>query len=260
MQVYRGMDIGTAKATAVERAEVEHLMIDLVEPEVDFTVAEFQQVARGEIDSRSEPILIVGGSGLHFRAVVDPLEFPPHDSALRAGLDAQPAESLVAELTAADPEAARWVDLDNPRRVSRAVEILRLTGATPSARGESEHAAHVREYRSLFPLDVFGVDPGDEIGGMVDARVAEMRRAGLLEEVASLAGRLGRQAAQAVGYRQLLGVVAGEVSEEEGFAAVASATRALVKRQRTYFGRDPRIQWMDADTVGSALVKALEVG
>lgn len=253
MQVYRGMNIGTAKPNAEERARVPHAMIDLVEPEVELTVAEFQKIARQVIAESDRPVVIAGGSGLHFRAVIDPLEFPPHDEALRTNLEAAPNTELVAELLAADPAAVDLVDLKNPRRVVRAVEILRLTGATPSGRAADPAAANVRNYRPMFEVKVVGVDPGPRLASRIRRRLIRMRNAGLLEEVEGLRGRLGTTASQAVGYKELTEVVDGRIGLDEGFRRVEAATLALVKRQRTYFRRDPRIQW--TTSVEEALVE-----
>ena len=247
MQVYRGMDIGTAKPSPEERARIPHHMLDLVDPEVDYTVAEFQAEARRVIAATSRPVVLVGGSGLHFRAVVDPLRFPPHDAALRAELEARPLAELRSKLLRVDPAAAQHLDLDNPRRVVRAYEIYRLTGETPSARvGHPSHQA-VRAYRPQLPFRVVGLDPGDDLPARVAVRLTEMRRRGLLDEVRSLLGRMGRTASQAVGYRQLLPVAEGRLPEEVGLAAAERATLDLARRQRTFFRRDPRIRWLPWD-------------
>lgn len=243
MQVYRGMDIGTAKPTIVEREQVRHYMIDLAEPEQVFTAAEFQREAREVIDSGRHPlVLMVGGSGLHFRAVLDPLTFPPRDSEVRAMLE--DAHDPVSQLLHVDPDAADLVDLANRRRVVRALEIFRLTGATPSMRAQGREAKAIRDYEPRYEFRAAGVDPGDELATRIDARTKTMAATGLLEEVALLAPRLGPTARNAVGYRQLLAVVSGEVTPETGFESVKSATLALARRQRTFFGRDPRIAWV----------------
>lgn len=243
MQVYRGMDIGTAKPTMVERQQVLHYMIDLAEPEDVFSVAEFQREAREVIDSEHHPvILMVGGSGLHFRAIVDPLAFPPHDSAVRAMVE--DAADPVSELLQIDPGAADVVDLGNSRRVVRALEIFRLTGSTPSMRARGREAKAILDYQPLYEFRAAGVDPGDELIARIAARTAAMAASGLLDEVEELEPRLGPTARNAVGYRQLLAVVAGEVTPEVGFESVKSATLALARRQRTFFRRDPRIAWV----------------
>lgn len=244
MQVYRGMDIGTAKPSLEERARIPHHMLDLVEPEVDYTVAEFQAEARRVIAAASRPVVLVGGSGLHFRAVVDPLRFPPHDPALRAELEARPVTELRDELMGVDPSAAQHLDLDNPRRVVRAYEIYRLTGETPSLRARHPSHQAVGAYQPHLPFRAVGLDPGDDLPARAAARLAEMRRRGLLNEVRSLLGRMGRTASQAVGYRQLIPVAEGRLPEEVGFAAAERATLTLARRQRAFFRRDPRIRWL----------------
>lgn len=250
MQVYRGMDIGTAKPSPAERARVPHHMIDVAEPEEDFTVSRFQAMGRAvleELAAAGTPVIVAGGSGLHMRALVDPLEFPPTDPAVRTAVDALEAAAARAELEAADPGAGEVMDLDNPRRVQRALEIHRLTGLTPSGRAASPAAAAVREYRPLLPFTAVGIDPGERLPARAEERLAAMVAAGLVEEVTRLRHRLGRNAAQAVGYKELIPVVDGAVSLAEGIEAAGRATIALGRRQRTFFGRDPRIRWIEWD-------------
>lgn len=243
MQVYRGMDIGTAKPSRSERGRVHHYMIDLVEPEQPYTAAEFQREARTLLMSDRHPILIItGGSGLHFRSVVDPLNFPPHDRQVRAEVEAEadPVEALLE----VDPRAGDFVDLSNPRRVVRALEVWRLTGLTPTARSMSEEALAVQEYESLYDFKAVGVDPGPQLEARINARTDHMREEGLLNEVARLRGRLGPSAAGAVGYRQLMPVLEGRLDEGDAWSQIRSETLALAKRQRTFFRRDPRIRWV----------------
>jgi len=246
MQVYREMDIGTAKATAAQQARVRHHMVDVVDPGVDFSVAEFQKTARGILE-RTGRIVMVGGSGLHFRAVVDPMTFPPSDAALRVELEALDESVARTALLQADPAAGTQVDLNNPRRVVRALEIHRLTGETPTERARTREAEAVRSYRAALAFRAVGLDPGRSLAGRVTRRLAGMLDAGLLEEVESLAPRLGRTARQAVGYKELLPVVRGEATLDEGIAAATKATLRLAKHQRTYFRRDPRIVWVPWD-------------
>ena len=167
---------------------------------------------------------------------------------------------LVGELRASDPGVDAVVDLENRRRVVRAVEILRLTGLTPTERHRSPASTAVRDYRPIRPVIVFGLDRSSDLRRRISTRVAEMRARGLMDEVRSLRGRLGVQASQAVGYKELSAVVDGELDEDRGFDEVLRATWALAKRQRTYFRRDPRIRWIDAaeaDAV-SGLVDEIE--
>jgi tRNA dimethylallyltransferase len=246
MQVYRGMDIGTAKPSIGDQERVRHYMIDLVEPEEPYTVAQFQREARGLIMSDRHPLLIIsGGSGLHFRSVVDPLSFPPHDRAVRSEMEAvaDPVEALLE----VDPTAAEFVDLANPRRVVRALEVWHLTGMTPSARYQAEEAVSVRDYEPLYDFKAVGIDPGPDLEARIFARTEAMREAGMLAEVGKLHGRLGPTAAGAVGYRQLQAVIEGRLDEADGWSQVKGETVGLAKRQRTFFRRDPRIQWVAWD-------------
>ncbi len=246
MQVYRGMDIGTAKPGTEERRRVRHHMIDVAEPEESYSAARFQAEARAALGEAGERlVVIVGGSGLHFRAVVDPMSFPPNLPGLRRRLESLETGQARARLLDRDPEAGRHVDLDNPRRVVRALEVAELTGLTPSRRARSSQYRDLRSYRPLLEFTAVGIDPGDALAARVEGRLDGMLAAGLLDEVEHLSGRMGPTAAQAVGYRQLLPVVRGERSVEEGRAAALRATRALAKRQRTFFRRDPRIGWVD---------------
>lgn len=258
MQVYRGMDIGTAKPSAQEQARVLHHLVDVVEPEEDFTVADSQRIGRQAIEQSSAPVLLVGGAGLAFRAIVDPLEFPPRDPDHRRQLEAQPFETIRTRLLEVDPDAGAHLDLDNPRRVVRAVEVYDVTGLTPSARGATAEAKDVREYRALLPFHAVGLDPGDALEQRVAARLDAMFDDGLLEEVRILAPRLGRAASQAVGYKELLGVVDGRVSVADGRKAVEAATLAAAASQRTFFRRDPRIQWLEWDHDPAVLTERVE--
>ncbi len=247
MQVYRGMDIGTAKATREERDRVWHHMVDVVDPAETFDVARFRAMGRPIIERSDRPLVIVGGSGLHFRALVDPMSFAPSDSQVREDVASLADEVLVSELLEADSEAGNHVDLANRRRVIRAVEILRLGSGTPTERAATPEARAIRDYVSEIPFRAIGLDPGRRNGDRIRRRTAMMREMGLLEEVSRLAPVLGPTARGAVGYRQLLPVVEGDISQDDGFAAVESATNRLVKRQRTYFRRDPRISWLKWD-------------
>lgn len=261
MQVYRDMDIGTAKPSRAMRRRVPHHLLDLVDPEDDFPVALFQQhglAALAKIDAAGSAAVICGGSGLHFRSLVDPLEFPPSDDSVRARLEALEPDEASAQLEALDPAAGEHVDMANPRRVVRALEIATLTGVTPSRRAAGEEAAAVRDYRAVREFVGIGLDPGHLLEQRVENRFAAMLQAGLLDEVARLRGRLGRLARQAVGYKQLLPVVAGDATLEEGRAAAVRASMALAKRQRTFFRRDPRIEWITWDPDPKILIRRAE--
>jgi tRNA dimethylallyltransferase len=189
-------------------------------------------------------MLITGGSGLHFRALVDPMSFAPTDVKVRAELEGTPIEEVVAELRRIDPEADRNVDMANSRRVIRAVEIWRLSGERPSRRASSAEAEDLRRYVPEIEFTAVGVDPGDGLEQRVEARLEEMRAGGLVEEVSGLRQRLGRTARNAVGYREVLDALDGLCSIDESFERAARNTRKLARRQRTWFQRDPRIRWI----------------
>lgn len=260
MQVYRGMDIGTAKPTLIERKGVPHHMIDIVDPSQEFTVADFRRRGKEVMRRADRPLMITGGSGLHFRSLVDPMTFAPTDPGLRAELELIEPADLVRELMSADPDAGDHVDLQNPRRVIRAVEIARLTGELPSSRAATEQAQDVRRYMAEVSFKAVGIDPGDSLDARVDERLGQMRRGGLVEEVRGLRGRLGRTARTAVGYREVLAHLEGEIDEDDAFELAAANTKKLAKKQRTWFQRDPRIHWIpwneDADERAE---RALEV-
>ncbi|MBT8215419.1 MAG: tRNA (adenosine(37)-N6)-dimethylallyltransferase MiaA, partial [Acidimicrobiia bacterium] len=245
MQVYRGMDIGTAKPTPAERRRVVHHLIDVVDPGEDFSVADTQRIGRAAVAAAPGPAIIAGGTGLAMRAIVDPLEFPGSDAGVRAELEQADLAELQDRLVALDPDAADHVDLANPRRVIRALEIHAVGGRTPSERAATPAARAVRTYESLLEFRVVGLDPGAQLESRAVARFDAMLDAGLLEEVERVAPRLGRTAAQAVGYKELMGVVAGERSLPEARTDAITATMAVAANQRTYFRRDPRITWLE---------------
>lgn len=241
------MDIGTAKPSRAVRDRIPHHMIDVVEPSQEYDVVAFQtdaRVAIRDIGDRGVRRLIVGGSGLHFRAIVDPMSFAPTDADLRAEIEGTPVEDLVVELLLLDPEAAAVVDLHNPRRVIRAVEVARMTGEGPTVRANKPEAEAFRTYQPLIAHHSIGIDAEEHAHARADARFDAMIESGLVDEVQRLTCRFGRTAAQAVGYKELVSTVSGDTPLVEGIANAKAATRALIKRQRTYFRRDPRIAWM----------------
>jgi len=245
MQVYRGMDIGTAKPTMLERRGVPHHLIDVADPDEEFTVARFRRLGRSVLSETTAPaVIITGGSGLHFRALVDPLSFAPTDPRLRSELESSEGEALVDELLTVDPSARTVVDLANPRRVMRAVEIYRLTGETPSSRAGTAVAEDVRRYVPEIDFSAVGVDPGSALDDRVETRLARMRAAGLIDEVRDLSPGMGRTARNAVGYKEILVALSGEMSFDEAFEKAVSNTRRLARKQRTWFQRDPRIRWI----------------
>ncbi|MEN8114183.1 MAG: tRNA (adenosine(37)-N6)-dimethylallyltransferase MiaA [Actinomycetota bacterium] len=265
MQVFRGMDIGTAKPDEETRWRFGYHLVDVADPSEDYTVAQFQR-AGVEVLDRAEKagttIVVAGGSGLHFRSLMDPLEFPPTDDELRSDLEALSSDDLKRQLLSADPDAGTVVDLANPRRVLRAVEIWSLTGDTPTERAATKQADAVRSYKPVRPFVAVGLDPGEDLSDRIEERFDQMLTAGLLDEVNRLAARMGRTARQAVGYRELLRVVEEGSPLAEARAATIAATTALAKRQRTFFRRDPRIRWIpwhhDAEALATTALEGFE--
>jgi tRNA dimethylallyltransferase len=261
MQVYRGLDIGTAKPSPAERAAVVHHLIDVADPDEDWSVTRFQAAARAavtEIEQRGRRALLVGGTGLYVQAVVDDLRFPGEDLALRAELEARTAEAggvaaAYAELEERDPEAAARIDPHNVRRIVRALEVIRLTGEPFSSFGPG-----LAQYGpTAFPVRIAGIWlPRAVIGDRIAARVAGMREAGLLDEVARLAatnGGLSRTARQAIGYKELLDHLQGTVTLDDALATTVRRTRSFARRQRMWFRRDPRITWYAGENPASTL-------
>jgi tRNA dimethylallyltransferase len=257
MQVYRGMDVGTAKATPDERARVPHHLVDVAEPDEEWSVVRFQAEARAAvvaIEARGGRALLVGGTGLYVQAVVDPLTFPPEDRARRAELEEAAAapngvEQLYAELAGVDPDAAARIEPANVRRIVRALEVVSITGRPFSSFGPG-----IQEYgATVFPVRTVGVWlPREVLDSRIRDRVAAMAEAGLVDEVAALQARfpsdgqggLSRTAAQAIGYREVLAHLAGECTIQEALATIATRTRQFARRQRMWFRRDPRVSWL----------------
>jgi tRNA dimethylallyltransferase len=259
--VYRDMDIGTAKPSAEARARVPHHLVDVLDPEQDCTVAWFQQAARTAIDDvrgRRRVPLLVGGSGLYWRAVVDPLEFPPTDADLRTALEARYAgtpQAAHAALAAVDPAAAARIDPANLRRAVRALEVLELTG-----RPFSKWYTKWEVYQSIYePLHAVGLGVvRSDIVARIDARVEAMVAAGWLQECRRLAARpLSTTARQAIGYAELLDHLAGHCPLDEAIERTKVRTRRYATRQQRWFAADPRIRWLSAGEAASALTDAV---
>ena len=260
MQVYRGMDVGTAKPTVIERRGVPHHLIDVVEPEAEFSVADFRRLGRQVIEDATTPVVIIGGSGLHFRALVDPMSFAPTDDALRAELEERDLDAMASELVQLDPDAGQHVDLANKRRVVRALEVALLTGETPSGRAASAEAEELKRYVPELEFRAVGLDAGTGTDDRIDERLDEMRQGGLVEEVHRLRDRLGRTARTAVGYREVLQHLEGALTVDEAFEAIRHNTRKLAKKQRTWFQRDPRIRWIPwMDNESDRVERAMEI-
>ncbi len=248
MQVYRGMDIGTAKPSPAERARVPHHLLDLVEPSCDYTVAEFQceyRLAVADIAERGNRAILVGGTGLYHRAVIDDLDLPGEWPAIRSGLLAEAdllgPGPLHARLAVLDPPAAAKIEPTNTRRIVRALEVCEGSG---------------RPFSSFGPgLDVYPPSPIVQIGlrwdrdvlaARIEQRVHAMLDAGLVDEVRTLrAAGLSRTAAQALGYKEILAHLDGAQSLSESVEQVVVRTRQFAVRQLRWFQRDPRIRWVD---------------
>jgi tRNA dimethylallyltransferase len=267
MQLYRGMDIGTAKVSSEDRRGVPHHQLDVLDLSDDASVAAYQREARADIaaiQERGRRVVVVGGSGLYVRALIDELDFPGTDPAVRAALEtravAEGAAALHAELEARDPAAAIAIPASNPRRVVRALEVIELTGRPFSAT--------MPTYTYAVPAVQLGLTmPLEDLDARIDARVHRMWSAGLIAEVSELARRGlrdGRTASRAVGYAEVLAFLNGDVSEETARHAVLTNTRRLARRQLTWFRRDPRVTWLDARDEGliervSAVISAADL-
>jgi tRNA dimethylallyltransferase len=249
MQLYRGMDIGTAKLTLAERQGVPHHLLDVWDVRQPANVADYQQLARAaiaDITARGKRPILAGGSGLYVRAALDDLTFPGTDPDLRARLEAElddlgPA-ALHTRLAAADPAAAAAILPSNGRRIVRALEVIELTGRP--------FTATLPDYGASIPALQLGLRPArEELDRRIETRVDQMWAAGFEAEVRQLerAGlRQGRTASRALGYQQLLRHLAGEWTLDQARAETVRATRRFARRQESWFRRDPRISWLDS--------------
>jgi len=249
MQLYKGMDIGTAKLTLNERGGVEHHLLDVLEVTEDATVAWYQDKARAaisEIHSRGKSAVIVGGTGLYIKAILDDLNFPDTDPAVRERLNAEAEEFGVAQLferlRLLDPAAAAAIDIQNVRRVIRALEVIEITGKPFTANLP-------REDSSRYPDALqFGlVMDREKLTQRIDQRVELMWERGLVAEVDSLISAGITQATtarRALGYAQVISMRAGDLTEIEAKEETKRATRQYARRQETWFSRDARIKWI----------------
>jgi tRNA dimethylallyltransferase len=259
MQVYRGMDIGTAKATATERAEIRHHGIDLVDPSEGYAVARFQRDVRAALDdiaARGGTAVLVGGTGLYARAIVDQLDIPPQFPLVRAELDQQAdTAALFARLALLDPVAASRMEPSNRRRVVRALEVCVGSG---------------RPFSSFGPgLASYAASPFVQIGialprPMIDARIAARYvaqiEAGFVDEVRALLARpqgLSRTSRQALGYRELIDHLEGRLDLAAALDIATTRTRRFARRQERWFRRDPRLRWLEATSNPMDLLPAL---
>ena len=248
MQLYRGMDIGTAKVAVSERGGIPHHLLDVWTPDTPASVEEYQRMARDQIldcHRRGVIPLLVGGSGLYVSAVVYDFDFPGHDPETRQRLEQifenEGLGPLVSELRQRAPEFAPSIDLDNPRRVIRALEIIDHTGKPPiaglDARGQWWHK----------PTRIVGLDADREwLVERINLRVSQMWQVGLVAEVMSVRNGVGfgPTAAQAIGYREVISHLDGELSEHEAKELVAQHTRRYARKQLSWFRRDENIRWL----------------
>ncbi|MFI1190499.1 tRNA (adenosine(37)-N6)-dimethylallyltransferase MiaA [Streptomyces californicus] len=247
MQLYRGMDIGTAKLTLPERDGVPHHLLDIWDVTEAASVAEYQRLARREIDrllAEGRTPVLVGGSGLYVKGAIDALEFPGTDPAIRARLEAELAGTgpgaLHDRLAAADPAAARAILPGNGRRIVRALEVIEITGKPFTANLPGE--------KPVYEAVQIGVDVDrPELDDRIARRVDRMWEAGLVDEVRALeeAGlREGLTASRALGYQQVLAALAGECTEDDARAETVRATKRFARRQDSWFRRDARVRWL----------------
>ncbi|MFF0341974.1 tRNA (adenosine(37)-N6)-dimethylallyltransferase MiaA [Kribbella sp. NPDC004875] len=262
MQVYRGMDIGTAKISAAERSGVPHHLLDILDVTETATVAEFQELARAAIDdciARQKVPVLAGGSALYVRAILDDFVFPGTDPEVRARLEAEleakGSGALHAELAAIDPKAAEQILPSNGRRIVRALEVVEITGGP--------YVATLPEHRYVYPGAIqLGLDvPRPELDERIDRRVDRMFDAGFVAEVRGLLNKgliEGRTANRALGYSQVIALLNGEIDETAARERTAQATRRFARRQDSWFRKDQRITWLRYDAP-DLVAQALQV-
>jgi tRNA dimethylallyltransferase len=256
MVVYRGLDIGTAKPTPASRARAAHHLIDVAEPGDAFSVARYQSLGRdvlAGVEARARPVLLVGGSGLYFRALVDDLEFPGTDARTRTELELESAavgaRHLHGRLSAMDPAAAAKIEPENVRRTIRALEVAAITG-----RAFSTFASGWRRYVPDRVRAAGVLVPRAALDARIRRRVDEMLERGLLGEVGGLLSRgLGDwlTSTQAIGYAEFTRHLQGRMTFQDAVETTVRRTRHLARRQLAWFRRDPRIRWFDVGAEGA---------
>ena len=249
MQLYRGMDIGTAKLSLAERRGIPHHLFDILNVKQDASVAQYQELARAAIDdiqSRGKVAIVVGGTGLYIKSIIDEMNFPETDPLLRKKLEDEAellgAAELYSRLRLLDPEAAAAIEPANTRRIIRALEVIEVTGKPYSANLPSDtslrypdalHFGLTMERSSLAPR--------------IEARVHRMFEQGLIDEVSTLIAeglQEGATAQRAIGYAQVIALINGQITQEQAIEETIVSTRQYVRRQETWFKRDQRIQWI----------------
>jgi tRNA dimethylallyltransferase len=250
MQVYRGMDIGTAKPSAADQAEVRHHLIDLVEPDHDFAVAEFQvayRAAVSEIAGRGAAGILVGGTGLYHRAAIDDLDLPGEWPSIRSRLETEAAQlgpaALHARLATLDPAAAAKIEPSNQRRIVRALEVCEGSGRRFSSFGPGLHT-----YPASTIAQIGLRWHRAALAARIEQRVHAMVDAGLVDEVAQLLARgMSPTARQALGYKELIDHIDGRLTLDAAVELIVVRTRQFAVRQLRWFQRDPRLRWVDVD-------------
>jgi tRNA dimethylallyltransferase len=243
MQVYRGMDIGTAKPSVADRAVVRHHCLDLVEPDVEFAVTDYRAAFDDAVATIAGRPLLVAGTGLYLTAVIDRLDVPGIWPEIRADLDGQPLDRLWERLRTLDPVAAGRIEPGNRRRVVRALEVCLGSGRPFSSFGPG-----VGTYPPVDAVLIGLRWPRPALADRIEERVHTMVASGLVDEVARLADRgLSRTAGQALGYKELLAHLEGRASLDEAVAETVARTRRFAVRQERWFRRDPRVRWYDVD-------------
>ena len=261
MQLYKGMDIGTAKITVEERKGIAHHLLDMLDVTQDANVAWYQENARAaiaEIQGRGKNVIVVGGTGLYIKAILDELNFPDTDPVVRAELELEYATKGIAplfeRLEKLDPAAALAIDKANSRRVIRALEVIKITGKPFTAnlpREESSRYPHARQFGLVMDRDA--------LSERISTRVERMWEQGLVAEVERLMAAgitQGITAQRALGYAQVIAQIEGKVTEEEAKEETKRATRQYARRQETWFSRDERITWISPTQ--NALQRILE--
>jgi tRNA dimethylallyltransferase len=253
-QLYRGMDVGTAKVPVTQRRGIVHHQLDVLDPLQDASVARYQESARADLDAiagRGARAVVVGGSGLYVRALLDRMDFPGTDPAVRGDLEARAeregVRALHTELERLDPQAAASIGPRNTRRIVRALEVIAITGRP--------FTANLPRQEYVRPAVQIGLDcDRATLDVRVGGRVERMWAEGLVDEVRGLASPaqggtgagLGTTASRAVGYAEVLPLLRGEADDATVREQITTGTRRLARKQMGWFGRDPRIQWLDA--------------
>jgi tRNA dimethylallyltransferase len=257
MQVYRGMDIGTAKPTAADRSAVAHHCIDLVEPTEDFTVADFRAAyvkAREAIAEADGVAILVGGTGLYHRVAIDDLDLPGQWPGVLEELEAEPdTRALHRRLEALDPETAGKTQPTNRRRLLRALEVTIGSGRPFSSFGPG-----LDTYPATDVVQIGVRRPREDLSVRIDARVRRMIVDGLIDEVRGLAtSGFSRTSGQALGYKEILQYLDGQIGKDEAIDLTITRTRQFAVRQERWFRRDPRIRWVDVDDDPAELVSSI---